>query len=190
MLMLGCTAAPTRSVTTPAQDEWPRGAPPRAHYARLYEGDEANQRVQTKAEYYRWIVRFYEGWPMFPTGWRDTETQLLEGVDEEHYAIITAKLSYLGHLISGEWAKDNGVRRIHSSTLMVWGALLRDAHEDAGKERAIDHVTEDVLGLLSGTLSADAIDRERYQNLSAHDTLTQPVRSEAGSLRDARTPGG
>ncbi len=188
--MLGCTTPPTRETPIAPQAEWPSGAPSKAHYARLYESDEANRRVQTRAEYYRWIIRFYEGWAMFPAGWNDTEAQLLEGVDAERYPILKAKVSYLGHLVSGEWAKDNGVRRIHSSMLAVWGELLRSAREQAEKERTIDHVTGDVLALLSGALSADAIGPERYRDLSARGRVTQPVRSEAGTINGARTPGG
>lgn len=190
VLILGCSAPPARQPPAAPQVEWPSGAPPKPYYARLYENDDANRRVQTATEYYRWVIRFYEGWPMFPAGWRDTETQLLEGVNDERYPIIKAKLSYLGHLVSGEWAKDNGVRRIHSSMLMVWGQLLREAHEDAEKERIIDHVTDDVLALLSGTLDTDVIGLERYQGSSKHGAVTEPVRSKARIIDGVAAPDG
>lgn len=174
LIMNGCTAPGPRPA--PAQGEWPRAAPPRSHYERVYNADASNRQLQTEAEYYTWIIRFYEGRPMFPTGWQDTEERLLQGVDEDRYPIVKAKLSYLGHLVSGEWAKHNRTRRIHSDMLMIWGEVLRDMPPGVQRELAIDAITEDVLGLLSGRLDPRRIAPQRYREL-----LTGGVTAPAGS---------
>jgi len=42
-------------------------------------------------------------------------------------------LDNLGRQIAGEWAKDNGIRKIDTPALQVWGARLKEAkRQDSG----------------------------------------------------------
>jgi hypothetical protein len=179
ILAAGCAGTPPQSSQADGTAEgWPAGVPSKAHYERLYQADERNQHLQSRDEYFSWIIRFYQGWGMFPTGWQQTETELLTDVDATRYSILKAKLSYLGELVSGEWAKDNSVRLVQSNMLVVWGRVMRAAEPSAEKEQAVDRVTKDVLALLSGTLGPHAIQSQRYVDLGPHG-VSESVRSEA-----------
>lgn len=157
LVAASCARAPVQPV------EWPQDLPPISHYHQIYDQDEANQAVQSRTKYLEWVGRFYNGWELHQDGWHATTRDVLHGIenrtDKER---LRTKMAYLGRMISGEWAKDSGNRRIRSRLLSVWGQALLDSIERGNEEMLIDQVTRDVEALLSGDLDPAEITLARY----------------------------
>ena len=68
----------------------------------------------------------------------------------------------LGLDISNEWAKDNAIRKITSSNIIVWGSALRIAAKEGKQLQFLDQIEQDVASLLEETLSSKDIRSDRY----------------------------
>lgn len=159
--LAGCTSTGVRY----EEGEWIYGIPTKSYYNKVYQRDQALQEHQSRSEYHKWVLQFFEGKALVP-GWLDTEKRVLEEVGKRNsIPVLSAKLSYLGQLISGEWAKAEEVREIDTRMLRIWTWVLRKASNDQRTTEAIDRVTEDVLKLLSQELEPDQIKKERYSEL-------------------------
>ncbi len=156
VLVAGCATAP------PTEEHWPRSIPPRASYEQLHALDAANGEVEPLEEYLRWVTRFYEGWGPFPYGWNAMTESALEAVPEERYALVVAKLDYLGQLISGEWAKSRARTRIPNRALAAWAQAMNEAIERGEVEALLERAIADVESVLAGELDGDKIRPERY----------------------------
>ena len=87
---------------------------------RAYRADTANQTLQTEQAYLEWILGFYQGTLIYPTGWLDVEEVLLESTEPESRAQLDERLEQLGITIGAEWAKENEARLIDNRMLALW----------------------------------------------------------------------
>ncbi len=156
ILLAGCASAP------PTSEDWPASLPPRSNYEQLYALDSARGEVEPLEEYLTWVTRFYEGWGPFPYGWNAMSQAALEAVPEERYALVVAKLDYLGQLISGEWAKSRARTRIPNRAIAAWAQAMNEAIERGEVEALLERAIADVERLLAGELEGDVVRLERY----------------------------
>jgi hypothetical protein len=152
-----CVRAPVERV------EWPEDLPPIDYYERVYASDPENQAVQSREEYFKWVVRFYRGWKLYQDGWDATTRDLLHGIEDgASRERMRRKMARLGRIVSGEWAKSAGNRRIRSRELSVWGQALLKSLNNGEEEKLIDRVTRDATSLLEGSLDPIDIQLRRY----------------------------
>ncbi|MEX0740766.1 MAG: hypothetical protein WD071_15630 [Pseudohongiella sp.] len=155
MLLGACTSA--RVLT-----EWPASVPAQQIFLQAYEQDAVNQAQQTNVQYLTWIVRFYEGWEMMPTGWNDMTPVVLSDLGVQQAEQVAELRDELGVMIAAEWAKDNDVRIIDTAMLSLWGGVMVAALEPEVRIDAIELITDDVERLLAGELAPARINDERY----------------------------
>ena len=91
---------------------WPTNIPQREYFESIYSGDKDNQLVQSKAGYLQWVVSFYEGTLIAPVGWLGLQSTVLDKADPKDRLELGNRLTTVGRLISGEWAKENDKRVI------------------------------------------------------------------------------
>ena len=159
MLIGSCSILPGRNTG------WDEAIPPQHTFEQLYAGDTLNQALQSEREYLTWVVRFYKGWEIFPLGWDSIQNSVLATIDERHRAKSEKKLEHLGRLIADAWAKHNSIRHINTKMLSIWGGVIEAAAEQKKTPEAIDQITQDVLDLISETLTPTEIRNERYREL-------------------------
>lgn len=145
-------------------EHWPEALPEQHHFLHYYRDDVDNQVVQTDVEYLTWVLRFYEGWELMPTGWQDIEENMLFDLTAQEHALVTAQMAELGAMISAEWAKDNGVRLIDSAMLSLWGAVMQADFASQARIAALTQIHADVRALLEGYLTPLTINEQRYIN--------------------------
>ncbi|MES3009030.1 MAG: hypothetical protein V4751_14795 [Pseudomonadota bacterium] len=160
----GLLVAITLAACTSARllEHWPQELPRQQHFLNIYLDDTANQQVQTDVQYLTWVLRFYEGWELMPTGWQDIEQNMLSNLSPQDHAWVTDRMAELGRLISAEWAKDNSVRRIDSAMLSLWGAVMQADFAAQARIAALTRIHDDVRGLLEGSLAAQTINEQYY----------------------------
>jgi len=124
--------------------------------------DKSNQDLQTREQYLEWVVRFYEGSEFLALGWNAISESVLVDLDTAQHAQISHDLQGLGASISGEWAKDNKVRRIDSAMLSLWGAVMQADFAPEYRMSAVAMIREDVTSLLSESLAPELVDEQRY----------------------------
>ena len=103
--------------------EWysPREADFRPEYARYA----ANQAKESWKEYWYWVQTFYAG-AIFTPGWTAQATATLQGVQSEKMRDeLRADLNELGRRVAAEWSKDNGARKIDTTSLRVFGGRIQ-----------------------------------------------------------------
>jgi hypothetical protein len=91
-----------------------------------YDRDRVNKRVQTWNQYWRWVAGFYKG-NAFSEGWTKEVERTVATVNAPIRQELTKTLNDVGKRIAGEWAKDNGVRKISTDDLRRWRAALDTA---------------------------------------------------------------
>lgn len=143
-------------------EDWPQTIPPQGHFLSIYESDTENQGYQSDIEYLTWVVRFYQGWELMPIGWNDIVDSMMLDLDERQSERMHEKLQTLGVLISAEWAKDNQVRAMDSAMLSLWGSVMQADFSPQSRFTAVEFITADVSGLLSGELRAEQVNDQRY----------------------------
>ncbi len=148
--------------STRVLERWPESLPEQHHFLSYYHEDADNQLVQTDVQYMTWVLRFYEGWELMPTGWKNIEENMLFDLSVEEHARVTAQLTELGALISAEWAKDNSVRLIDSAMLSLWGAVMQADFAAQARIAALTQIDADVRALLAGGLTPQDINEQRY----------------------------
>ncbi|MES2624926.1 MAG: hypothetical protein V4628_06585 [Pseudomonadota bacterium] len=140
---------------------WPDSLPAVSTFQTNWKADAANQEIQSQDEYLLWVQRFYEGYNTVP-GWFDLTTRVLASVPDNDRATVTEQLSALSLRISGEWAKDNSVRRIDTSTVATWRDALQESLSRMELNAYLARLNQDIDSLLAGELSTDDISFERY----------------------------
>ena len=148
--------------STSSVSDWPRDIPPQALFIQAYQADARNQQLQTQSEYLEWVIGFYEGTLLYPTGWQDVETQLLQGTPVSERSALVPRLTELGVIIGAEWAKDNDVRLINNRLLALWGSTLQLMIGPEQKLQAIEEIARDIDLLLLGTLQKEEVREARY----------------------------
>jgi hypothetical protein len=117
----------------------------REEFRGVHRGDARNAARQAFDDYWSWVKVFLVAGGAGQRGWLDQGEQVLRGVRDPAAAeALRERLRALGKTIAAEWAKDKGVRRIHSTFLQgspnlgSWGSQLqRAAASDTGDGRAI-----------------------------------------------------
>ena len=142
---------------------WPENVPEREYFESIYRADAGNQLVQSKADYLQWVVSFYEGTLIAPLGWLELQSIVLEMSDSSEPIQLSNRLTILGGLIAGEWAKENEERVIDSGMLSLWASIMQLSIGFGAQESAILLIEKDVNSLLAGELAPNAIDDERYE---------------------------
>jgi len=160
--VLLCVGLLSACVSARVLENWPPQLPEQHHFLSYYAEDPDNQKVQTEVEYLTWVLRFYEGWELMPTGWQDIEESMLFGLSEQDHALVKTQLLELGALMSAEWAKDNSMRLLDSAMLSLWGAVMQADFAPEARIAAVTQIHEDVRGLLEGTLTLSTINEQRY----------------------------
>ena len=154
MLLGGC-------VSSPSSSSWPDTLPPVNTFQANWTADAANQEIQSEGEYLLWVQRFYEGFNTVP-GWFDLTRQVLARVPDEEKPAFSAQLAALGVKIGSEWAKDNSVRRIETSTVATWRDALQESLSRMELSVYLTRLNADIAALLDGELTSDDITFERY----------------------------
>lgn len=142
---------------------WPSSLPERQYFVSAYNADIENQSVQSKIEYLRWVISFYEGTLVAPIGWTSMQTIAVERADPSHRSELDRSLSILGVRIASEWSKANVGRAIDSRILSIWGSILQLAFEPETQYRAVRLISSDVDALLNGELLASEVTNLRYE---------------------------
>ena len=142
---------------------WPVNVPEREYFESIYRADVDNQLVQSRAEYLNWVVSFYEGTLIAPLGWLELQSIVLEMSDLSERIELSRRVTILGGLIAGEWAKENEERVIDSGLLSLWASIMQLSVGSGVQNSAILLIEKDVNLLLAGELVPSAIDGERYE---------------------------
>jgi len=150
------------SCITPSIRNWPEEVPRQSLFLRAYRADTANQTLQTEQAYLEWILGFYQGTLIYPTGWLDVEEVLLESTEPESRAQLDERLEQLGITIGAEWAKENEARLIDNRMLALWGSTLQLMQGTEERIEAIEVVSEDIDQLFAGSLRKRDIVEARY----------------------------
>lgn len=150
------------SCITPSIRDWPDEVPPSNLFIRTYRADAANQTLQSEQAYLEWILGFYQGTVIYPTGWLDVERQLLDITETEQQAVLASRLRDLGILIGAEWAKENEARLIDNRMLALWGSTLQLMQTTDARLGAIELVSQDIEALFAGRLQKTDIVEARY----------------------------
>ena len=162
--LLGCTVTPVQEIA------WPENIPPRELYEQAWRADEQNRAVQDLDGYLRWVLRFYQGWPVYDYGWLDTTRDVLASADNPgDRNILRAQLFEMGKRISIEWSKDSDHRYIRTPTISAWGSALREATDRGEVAELMDRVFNDIDLLAARQLKVEEISLERYYTLEEED---------------------
>lgn len=157
LLTAGCATQPGQ------QQVWPEQLPAQSYFEQIYSADLANQAVQTKEDYLKWIKRFYLGWALYPNGWQWLTDSVLKETDDYQLRLsIKQQMASVGERIGAEWAKDSAHRSINTGHLAVWGNAMKLAIKHNSQQQYVKQVSSDVDALLSTTLSPSDINIERY----------------------------
>ena len=159
ILLLVVTLA---SCITPSIRDWPDDVPPSNLFISAYRADAANQVLQSEQAYLEWILGFYQGTVIYPTGWLDVERQLRNITEPEQRAVLSSRLRNLGILIGSEWAKENEARLIDNRMLALWGTTLQLMQTTDARLGAIELVSQDIEALFAGNLQKTDIVEARY----------------------------
>ena len=117
-----------------------------------------------------WIVKFYQGTLIYPTGWNNVSERFLASVnDDAARAMLKKRIHFLGIKIANEWAQSNRIRLIDNSAILAWGNGLRSAAERMEQEQYISKVEKDVDLLLNEAITTKDISFERYFPLETGD---------------------
>lgn len=145
--------------------QWPEQLPAQRYFVSSYEQDSENKALQSQEDYLTWIVRFYLGWELMPTGWHDLRENMLFGLEGSDYVEMEQDLGALGAKISAEWAKDNSVRKIDSAMLSLWGSVIQADFAVDARMSSVELIMQDVNAVLVGATPPSAINEERYARL-------------------------
>ena len=143
--------------------DWPADLPAKGYFVAAYEADVINQELQPRQEYLQWILSFYEGTVIAPTGWEAMQSQVVESSVPEQRSELDVQLFELGGQIAAEWAKENSSRAIDSRMLSIWGSVLQLITGPEQLYAAIQLIRADVEALLNRDILGDEINDARYE---------------------------
>ena len=142
---------------------WPRELPERDYFVSAYRTDPVNREFQTREAYLQWIVSFYQGTLVAPTGWSQIQLLVVGSAPPSLKDELEEQLFLLGRQIAAEWAKDNSSRLIDSRMLGIWGAVLQLAEGPSQQYAGIQLIRKDVNELLLGKLLPSEVNDARYE---------------------------
>ena len=156
-------ALPACAANNVKEPSWPNELPPHDDFLYLYLQDSTNNNIQNLDQYMTWVIRFYQGWELYPNGWNNVTQELLLRINAPDLANeIKEKMDRLGFLISGEWAKNNKTRIINTRHVSIWGNALMKSLEHGETLELIDRITIDVEDLLASRISPEIITEDRF----------------------------
>ena len=162
-LQFGLLSLAFVSCLSPQIAAWPDSIPPMQGFARFYDQDSQNQALQSRQEYLEWVLVFYEGNLVYPTGWSDLKSYVHVAATPAQASLLDEQLATLGEAIAAEWSRDNSVRRIDNRMLSLWGSVVQSAPTPERQQLSVAVIQEDVDNLLSGNLDSINIRQERYE---------------------------
>lgn len=129
-------------------------SPRESDFRPAYDRDAANQAKESWNEYWSWVQTFYAG-AFFSPGWTAQGTTTLRGVQPEKMRDeLRADLNELGRRIAAEWSKDNGVRKIDTASLRVYGGRIANATRlDDGSGQMIQKEIEAIRAEVNAKLA-------------------------------------
>lgn len=145
-------------------EDWPENIPASQIFVEAWQDDLVNQQVQPMDEYLYWVKSFYEGTVVYPRGWLQLESELLDLVEPDARAILSEDLYDLGIVIGAEWSKLNEGRLIDNRMLALWGSVLQMSLTEDKELEAVDLITDDIQLLLAQELGKEDIFEARYAN--------------------------
>ena len=162
--LVGCIGTP------PSRAEWPNNLPPRSLYETAWAQDPENQMVQSLDGYLRWVLRFYQGWPVYDYGWLDITHDVLASIDDiEKQERVAPRLIEMGRVVSIEWSKDSSDRYIRTPTISIWGDALREAVNRDDVQTLVGKIFEDIDQLANRQLGLEDITLDRYYDIEEED---------------------
>ena len=163
IILPGLLSMSLMSCLSPRLDQWPDSIPPIRVFAQVYEEDSQNQRLQSRQEYLEWVLVFYRGNLLYPTGWSDINSYVHAAATPAQTSLLNKQLAVLGEAIAAEWSRDNSVRRIDNRMLSLWGSVVQSAPTPEQQQMSVRVIQEDVDNLLSGNLNGVNIREQRYE---------------------------
>lgn len=155
LLLAGCSSV--------NQEQWPQQLPPRSHYLDAYANDHTNQQYQSRQDYLKWVVNFYQGTVLYRRGWNQMIDEVKQTLtDQEQQNLAERRLREIGKQISTEWAKNRKARKINSRHVYVWGNSLLTAVANGTLFPYMEQVAIDVNAILNDQLEGDAVVESRY----------------------------
>ncbi|MCH2347955.1 MAG: hypothetical protein MK299_11300 [Pseudomonadales bacterium] len=142
---------------------WPSELPEQHYFVSAYQSDINNTAAQSQQEYLQWVLSFYEGNLVVPTGWLYIQNLVVRSAQPELKEKLELHLTTLGGKIAAEWAKANEHRTIDSRMLGIWGSVLQLAEGPEQQQKTIQLIGEDVNALLEKDLLAAEIQDVRYE---------------------------
>ncbi|MDA1370624.1 MAG: hypothetical protein O2971_07670 [Proteobacteria bacterium] len=144
-------------------EQWPVEIPDRNLFIAAYSEDSENQSRQSRRLYLQWVLSFYQGSLIYPSGWIDVQATVLANTLPPEREQLEQRLENLGGSIAAEWAKHNDLRVIDSRLLSLWESILQLAPEPEDRLRSIEVISEDIDDLLSGELRSADVHNARYE---------------------------
>lgn len=151
------------SCISPALRDWPDAIPAMASFEDAWESDAANRQLQSRQVYLEWVMVFYQGNLINPTGWSDLQDYLHPIAVPGQQELIAAQLADLGSAIGAEWSKHNSLRLIDNRMLSLWGSVVQLAPTIDKQQQSIAYIQQDVALLLAGDINGVNIHEERYE---------------------------
>lgn len=162
VLAIALMASLTACIHTPSIDGWSDDMPPKQYFSAYFKQDPKHAEYQTETNYLGWIRVYYQGNLIRPKGWLETVDEVAATQPVQHQQVVHDEMMALGKLISAEWALDDNVRLLNTRNLQAWGEAVKEAINRDELRELIVFIRNDVNALLSGEISRDDIDYERY----------------------------
>lgn len=143
--------------------DWPQALPPLQYFQCSYAASPLNQQYQTEAEYLEWILSFYQGSLLYPTGWLDVEAVILATLAPQDRQSQLSLLHDLGARIAAEWARHNDARLIDNRLLSEWGSMLQLAPDATQLRRYVESIADDIELILAKELDPAEVNPRRYE---------------------------
>ncbi len=153
------------SCVVPNTAGWPDSIPQQQLFINAYNADKENQNRQLQTEYLQWTLSFYQGNPVYQSGWQDIQGYIIEAPASQSGEQLDDQLIRLGVAIGSEWAKHNDIRRINTRLLSLWGSTIQLAPDFTKQQQLIEVIAEDVNQLLNGSLARQDIMASRYAEI-------------------------
>ena len=153
------------SCVAPNIEDWPDSIPQAQVFSVVYDADEANQGLQSEAEYLGWVLSFYQGNLAYQSGWQDIQGYLYEAPAPEAAQDLLDQLSLVGIAIGSEWSRHNDIRQIDTRMLSLWGSTIQLAPDFDTQKKTVELIASDIELLLRGDLAKQDILEERYAEI-------------------------
>lgn len=156
-----------------SSNEWPQNIPAQEFFSDYCKSNSQSCLSESNVQdYLLWVKRFYLGSILYPTGWLEMTQLVAASLDNEtDKQVAKQELDKLGQQIVKEWAKKNSERLINSQNIATWGQALRTSAENGEQIEFITKIKNDVADILSKTLQAEEISRQRYYPADDYDNF-------------------